>query len=141
MLIARRRAPIASARIKPDAVPLPFGSGRLPDYQLTSLNLVTDLSQPLGSLPLLSLLLTFRLRRLRPPQPLVCEHTFVPTSTHGFTIVERDPGRPWIVLSQQHQTVTLAHGVDFARWAEERWPSSRFEVQLDPKLDPWEGKI
>lgn len=38
-----------------------------------------------------------------------CEHMF----DFGFTLTERDPNRPWIVLGREHQTVNLDAGTSF----------------------------
>jgi hypothetical protein len=57
---------------------------------------------------------------------------FVPE--YGFTLTEHDPTRPWIVVGQEHRTVTL-DALDFFAcfaWARERWPFPRWTVQLDP---------
>lgn len=40
--------------------------------------------------------------------------------------------RPWIVLRQEHRTITLDEGVSFYRWARDTWPEARYSVQLDP---------
>jgi len=47
-------------------------------------------------------------------------------------LTEHDPERPWIVLSQDHRTVTLDDDVTFFEWAHEQWPSPRWTVELDP---------
>jgi hypothetical protein len=51
---------------------------------------------------------------------------------YGYTLVEHDPERPWIVLSMTHQTVTLEAGGSFSEWARETWPAPRWEVEPDP---------
>ena len=51
---------------------------------------------------------------------------------YSFTLTEHDPERPWIVVVQEHQTVTLDAGINFYEWAAERWPSPRWTVLLDP---------
>jgi hypothetical protein len=48
--------------------------------------------------------------------------TFVPMPEHVSSLVEYDPDRPRIVVHQEHWTVILDDGVDFLRWARERWP-------------------
>lgn len=51
---------------------------------------------------------------------------------YHFTIAEHDPDRPWIVLSIEHQTVSLDDRAEFFEWAHERWPGPRWRVELDP---------
>jgi hypothetical protein len=59
---------------------------------------------------------------------------------YRFTTTEHDPGRLWIVVGRQHQTVTLADGANFFEWAAERWPAPRWTVELDPwQLSPTGG--
>jgi hypothetical protein len=56
---------------------------------------------------------------------------------YGFTVTERDPDRPWIVLDSEHRTVTLEDGVSFFEWSAEHWPAPRWTVELDPwQLSP-----
>jgi hypothetical protein len=47
-------------------------------------------------------------------------------------LIERDPERPWLVLAQEHRTVTLEDGVNFYEWAHTQWPDPRWTVELDP---------
>jgi hypothetical protein len=55
----------------------------------------------------------------------------------GFTVTEHDAQRPWIVLGQDHCTVTLEDGEMFYEWAAEQFPPPRWSVQLDPfQLSP-----
>jgi hypothetical protein len=56
-------------------------------------------------------------------------------SEYGFQLTEHDRDRPWIVLSTEHRTIELEEGVNFRAWAQERWPASRFTVELDPWTD------
>jgi hypothetical protein len=51
---------------------------------------------------------------------------------YRFTLTEHDSECPWIVVSTQHRTIELPDGSDFFAWARERWPPSRWTVQLDP---------
>ena len=51
---------------------------------------------------------------------------------YSFTVTEHDLERAWIVVGQEHQTVTLADGVKFFEWAREHWPEPRWTVQPDP---------
>jgi hypothetical protein len=37
---------------------------------------------------------------------------FVPD--YRYTVTRHDPGRPWLVVGQQHRTVTLEDDVNFA---------------------------
>jgi hypothetical protein len=59
----------------------------------------------------------------------------------GFTIIEHDPERPWIVLASEHRTIKLPDGRDFFTWAREQWPAPRWSVDLEPsQLWPgWSG--
>lgn len=50
----------------------------------------------------------------------------------AYTVTEHDPQRPWIIRSRKHQIVQLDDGVEFFAWASQKWPSSRFSVELDP---------
>ena len=50
----------------------------------------------------------------------------------GFSIIEHDPDRPWMVLSTQHRTVKFPDHLAFFAWAAEHWPAPRWTVQLDP---------
>lgn len=60
---------------------------------------------------------------------------FVPE--YGFTVTKYDDERPWIVLGQEHRTVSLDDGISFFEWAHENWPEPRWTVQLDPwQLSP-----
>jgi hypothetical protein len=52
--------------------------------------------------------------------------------SYSFELTEHDPERPWIVLRQEHRTITLDDGVSFFAWAREVWPDGRYSVQLDP---------
>jgi hypothetical protein len=60
---------------------------------------------------------------------------------YSFVIAEHDPERPWIVLGQEHRSVTLEDGIVFWSWVQERWPAPRWSVELDPwQLAPdWSG--
>jgi hypothetical protein len=51
---------------------------------------------------------------------------------YGFTIIEHDPDRPWMVLASEHRTVKLPDGLEFFAWAHEQWPATRWSVELDP---------
>ena len=55
---------------------------------------------------------------------------FVPE--YRFVLIEHDLDRPWIVLDQQHRTVTLDDGVSFFKWAQQAWPEPTYTVQLNP---------
>lgn len=50
----------------------------------------------------------------------------------GYTVVQYDRDRPWIVVVQRHETVQLAEDEDFNAWAKARYPEPRFSVQADP---------
>jgi hypothetical protein len=56
---------------------------------------------------------------------------------HGYRLIEYDALRPWIVLSQQHRTAELPDGVDFDRWARQRFPDDRFRVLPDEPPGRW----
>jgi hypothetical protein len=43
-----------------------------------------------------------------------------------------DLQRPWLVLCQEHRTVTFDDDVTFFDWAHEAWPPPRWSVELDP---------
>ena len=68
--------------------------------------------------------------------------TCVPVPDFSFTITEHYANRLWIVIGQEHRTVTLDDGVSFFEWARKHWPSPRWTVQLDPgQLSPvWPRK-
>ncbi len=51
---------------------------------------------------------------------------------YGFTVIEHDPERPWMVLSSEHLTVKLPDNLEFFAWAHGQWPEPRWSVQLDP---------
>jgi hypothetical protein len=51
---------------------------------------------------------------------------------YSFTLREHDPERPWVVLGRERHAALLEDGQNFFDWAHERWPSSRFRVELDP---------
>ncbi len=51
---------------------------------------------------------------------------------YSFTLTEHDLEKPWLVLSQEHRTTPLDDSVSFFEWAHERWPGSRWSVELDP---------
>ena len=53
--------------------------------------------------------------------------------TYGFMIAEHDPDRPWIVIAQRHDTVTLDEATSFTEWASRRYPRERFTVEVDPR--------
>lgn len=61
------------------------------------------------------------------------EHLFVPE--YSFTVWEHDAERPWIVVSQEHRTVTLEDGASFHEWARQAWPSPQWNFELDPWQD------
>ena len=35
---------------------------------------------------------------------------------YGYTLIEYDPERPWIMIRQGHRTVTLDAGLNFFEW-------------------------
>lgn len=45
----------------------------------------------------------------------------------SFTLWEKDPDRPWIVLGEERHTATLGSPAEFFAWTQERWPSDRFK--------------
>jgi hypothetical protein len=49
---------------------------------------------------------------------------------YGYTVIEHDPERPWIVLMTSHQTVELEDGTSFFEWARNEWPAPRWTVLL-----------
>ena len=51
---------------------------------------------------------------------------------YSFTITERDPDRPWIVVGSEHRTIKLPEETQFFAWARDQWPSPRWSVELDP---------
>jgi hypothetical protein len=56
---------------------------------------------------------------------------------YRFTLTEHDPERPWIVVGQEHRTVTLDDAVNFFEWRHAQWPSPRWSIELDPwQLSP-----
>ena len=42
----------------------------------------------------------------------------------GYRVFEHDVDQPWIVVSQEHLTVTLGDGADFLSWARDHWPDA-----------------
>jgi hypothetical protein len=60
---------------------------------------------------------------------------------YSFTVWEHDLDKPWVVVSQEHRTVTLDDGMSFSAWAAEQWPEPRWKVELDPWQDSpaWVG--
>jgi hypothetical protein len=72
-----------------------------------------------------------RSQEMAPVGARLCEHTFV--TAFRYTVAEHDPSRPWVVVAEiRHLTVELDRAEDFADWAAERWPQSRYTAQLDP---------
>ena len=62
------------------------------------------------------------------------DRTFVSAhvcSQYEFTLTEHDAARPWIVVRQEHRTVTLDAGLNFFEWAHSQWPAPRWTVELD----------
>jgi len=51
---------------------------------------------------------------------------------YSFTLTQRDPDRPWIVVSRKHQTVELDDSIGFFEWARSQSPEPRSSVELDP---------
>jgi hypothetical protein len=51
---------------------------------------------------------------------------------YGYTLTEYDPERPWIVIRQEHRTITLDDGLNFFEWAHEQWPATAWTAELDP---------
>ena len=57
---------------------------------------------------------------------------------YTFTVIERDPERPWIVLSQDAPSVTLDEATDPLEWARQEWPPPRWSAELGPgELQRW----
>ena len=77
---------------------------------------------------------TCRSQEKTPDGARLCEHTFV--TPFRYTVAEHDQSRPWVVVGEiRHLTVDLDRAEDFADWAAERWPQSRYTAQLDPGQD------
>jgi hypothetical protein len=55
---------------------------------------------------------------------------------YGYTVTERDPDRPWIVLGNEHRNVELEAQVNSFEWAHQQWPEPRWTVELDPRQLP-----
>jgi hypothetical protein len=53
----------------------------------------------------------------------------------SFTVVEHDPDRQWIVISQRRDTIDLDDGESFNDWAARHYPDDRITVELDPWSD------
>ncbi|MGZ4303350.1 MAG: hypothetical protein ACXVSL_00575 [Solirubrobacteraceae bacterium] len=51
---------------------------------------------------------------------------------YGYTVIEHDPARPWVIRGQSHETVQLEEDVPFFEWSAARYPHHRYTVQLDP---------
>jgi hypothetical protein len=56
---------------------------------------------------------------------------------YTFTLIERDPEKPWVVLGQDAPSVTLDEALDPLDWARQRWPEPRWTVELAPTLPEW----
>jgi hypothetical protein len=58
--------------------------------------------------------------------------TYVRVAKYRYTVTERDPDRPWIVLGSGSGRVELPDDGSFFEWAREHWPAPRWSVDLDP---------
>jgi hypothetical protein len=56
---------------------------------------------------------------------------------YSSTLAEHDRDLPWIVVSQEHRTVTLDDTVNFHAWAAEQWPAPQWTIELEPQLPEW----
>jgi hypothetical protein len=50
----------------------------------------------------------------------------------SYTLTERNPDWPWLVIGSEYRTITLADDQNFSDWAPEHWPEPRRSVQLGP---------
>jgi hypothetical protein len=55
--------------------------------------------------------------------------------TWGYTLTRKDPTRPWLILEQSHHEVELPDDQWFGTWADGRWPSPEWVVELDPGVE------
>ena len=51
---------------------------------------------------------------------------------YSLTVTDHDQEQLWLVVDSEHRTVTLEDGENFFSWAHQRWPSPRWNVELDP---------
>ena len=58
--------------------------------------------------------------------------TYVRMREYGYTVIEHDTERRWIVRERRHETALLDDEMNFFQWAAARYPHERFTVELDP---------
>jgi hypothetical protein len=54
---------------------------------------------------------------------------FVPVR---YVVYEHDVAKPWLVVATSYVTVDLPNPDEFADWARQQWPASRYTVELEP---------